>query len=122
MNEQDKLKLIRFVASMEIEQVNNEYKGAITDWDASVEEKMFDFDYHMAKLHIAMKEEKKGAIREFIADCANILLAIGDSYGVYDKMPGNNEKCYSLKEPALTKGPIKSKEPEETEKGVTYFS
>lgn len=67
---------------MKIEMQNNAHKGDMTQW-TGLERKFVDLEYHKAKLLFAIKEQKKFAIREYIADCANILMSIGIETGVY---------------------------------------
>lgn len=80
------IKLERFVKQMEIELENNEAsgKGNLFEWKTGLEAKIFDLEYHKAKLMIAMKERNKFAIREYLADLGNILLSIGDDFNLYD--------------------------------------
>lgn len=84
MKDIDKLKAFRFMQTMLNELENNaQNKGSVTEWEG-LQEKIFDLEYHKSKLMLAIKEENEEAIQEFIADCANTLLSIGDEYGIYD--------------------------------------
>lgn len=97
MTEDEEIKLYRFVRQMAIEQNNNSHKGSILAWEG-LEEKVFDFDYHKGKLMLAIKEENKDAIKEFIADCANILLSIGEEFDLYEKESTNSERTNITKD------------------------
>lgn len=97
MTELEEIKLIRFMRQMGIEQDNNEHKGSILAWDG-LEDKIYDFEYHKAKLMLAIKEENEDAIKEFIADCGNILLAIGNEFDLYNEESINDEKTQVTKE------------------------
>lgn len=77
------LEILKFAEQMFIELKNNEHKG---DWITFTDENNIvnELDYHLKKLHyerIGNREEPK--IKEYIADCANILLMLGNSLGYY---------------------------------------
>ena len=81
MNEQENIK--RFADQMQIELDNNLAKGSILKWKGGTREQLSELEYHKAKLLMAMKVQDFTAIKEYIADCANILMAIGNSYNLY---------------------------------------
>ncbi len=82
-------KIKNFAIQMEMELDNNRTKGCIFEWDGT-REKISELEYHKAKLLLAMKVRDEKAIKEYIADCANILLAIGNEYGLYDLTPSTS--------------------------------
>lgn len=84
MKEEEQLKVERFAKQMLIELQNNSHKGSILDWKGMYE-KIADFEYHKAKMLIAMRTGQKMAMKEYIADCANILLSIGDEANLYEE-------------------------------------
>ena len=77
------IKTIRFQERMLHELSNNSKKGDILEW-RGISEKIVDLEYHKAKVLLAIRESNCFALREYIADCANILLSIGDEFGLYD--------------------------------------
>jgi hypothetical protein len=80
-----KKKIRRFAKQMKIEIANNKHKtGSIENW-IGIESKVADLEYHKAKMMIAMRTGNKAALKEYIADCANILFAIGNELGLYNE-------------------------------------
>jgi hypothetical protein len=72
-----------FKKSMLKELKNNNHKGSILDYldfDAIIT----DIEYHKAKLMVAMRLGNKQAAKEYIADTANFLFALGNLGGLYD--------------------------------------
>ena len=82
--EEEREKVLRFANAMLIELDHNNHKGSILLWEG-LAEKVAELEYHKAKLMMALKHRNSDAIREYIADCANILLSIGNGFGIYDK-------------------------------------
>lgn len=90
-------KIDHFALNMKQELENNRSsKGDISSWKG-IQAKVADFEYHKAKLIMAIKEDNQEAIAEFIADCGNILLAIGDEYNLYETPRVNEEKTQKMK-------------------------
>lgn len=56
---------------------------------------MTELEYHKAKLLIAIRMKNNGAIKEYLADTANYLLAIGNLFDVYDE-ESNPDECFEL--------------------------
>lgn len=81
----------RFKDQMLIELENNSRKGSVLDWK-EFNDKIVDLEYHKSKLLFAIKEDNLFAIREYIADCANILLSIGYGFGLYSESIENPQK------------------------------
>lgn len=84
----------KFKDNMIIELQKNRHKGTILkfkDFNAI----MTELEYHKAKLLLAIRVKNKGAIREYIADTANYLLAIGNLFGIYDD-DDNPETCFEV--------------------------
>ncbi len=76
-------KIERFADQMQIELIKNENKGSVYEWKG-LRDKLIDLEYHKAKMLLAIKEKNDYALKEYIADCANILLSIGDELKLYD--------------------------------------
>lgn len=90
------IKVSRFAKQMQIELDNNSHKGSILEW-VGIYDKIADFEYHKAKMLIAIRTGDKNSTKEYIADCANILLAIGNEIGLYDKPSKNTGIVSELK-------------------------
>jgi hypothetical protein len=76
-------KVLAFAEQMQTELNNNAHKG---DWDEfrDVKEIIHEFEYHKAKLILALgKKEPHQECKELIADCANILMFLGNSGNLY---------------------------------------
>lgn len=71
-----------FMKQMLKENKDNIVKGNILEWD-NVDEMLIDLEYHKAKLYFALKSKNPEGVKEYLADCANILLAIGNSWELY---------------------------------------
>jgi hypothetical protein len=71
-----------FKSDMLLEMRKNSHKGSILDFK-DFEGIITELEYHKAKLFMAIRVKNKGAIREYLADTANFLLAIGNLYDVY---------------------------------------
>ncbi len=83
-------KIRRFADQMQIEIDNNRHKtGSIWNW-RGMYEKVADLEYHKGKMLIAMKYGNKLALKEYLADCANILMSIGDECGLYEEESVND--------------------------------
>lgn len=61
---------------------NAKVKSDWREWK-NVKEILVDLEYHKAKMMIALKERNMGAMREYIADCANILMFLGAAFEFY---------------------------------------
>lgn len=83
------LKLAKFSREMSKELRNNEDKGNWEDF-TEVDEIISELNYHIDKLYAKVYDVKRGSkpkeeLKEHIADCANILMFLGNSYGLYDE-------------------------------------
>lgn len=76
-------KFNNFTNSMLTELSNNLYKGSIYEF-TNFEKIITEIEYHKAKMFLAIRLKNKQAIKEYIADTANFLLALGNSFGLYD--------------------------------------
>lgn len=77
-------KVIKFAEQMQAELDANAHKGDWNEW-RNVEEILNEFEYHKAKLIIALrKKEPHAECKELIADCANILMFLGNAGNLYD--------------------------------------
>ena len=82
-------KLTKFSVEMHKELLANSNKG---DWEEflDVYEIMNELDYHIEKLYdkvsnVGRRVVTSEELKEHIADCANILLFLGNAYGLYDE-------------------------------------
>ena len=98
-------KLQQFFNQILIEVENNQHKGDIFDWEG-VSDKIVDLEYHKAKMIIAIRTKNREAIKEYIADCALILAAIGDEFSLYDHKAFNTLHVSQLREIVFKTVPI----------------
>lgn len=83
-----------FKNDMLLELAKNSHKGSILnlkDFNGIITE----LEYHKAKLFLAIRVKNKGAIREYLADIANFLLAIGNMFDVYN-IENNKDECFEI--------------------------
>lgn len=73
----------KFKQQMIKENHDNAHKGDILSWN-NVEEMLVELEYHKAKLYIALKRNNPDLVKEYLADCSNILLAIGNAWKLYE--------------------------------------
>lgn len=78
------LKIKRFSDQMLIEMKHNEHKGNMFDWD-DFEKMITELEYHKAKMFMAIRVKNQDAIKEYIADTANLLMAIGNFFSCYEE-------------------------------------
>lgn len=85
-------KVERFKESMLTEfKKNDPQKGSILDF-TNFESIITELEYHKAKLMMAMRVDNKQAVKEYIADTANFLFALGNIGGLYeDDFPDVND-------------------------------
>lgn len=76
-------KFNNFTNSMLNELNNNSYKGSIFEF-TNFEKIITELEYHKSKMFLAIRLKNKQAIKEYIADTANYLLALGNSFSLYD--------------------------------------
>jgi transcriptional regulator with XRE-family HTH domain len=76
-----------FAENMKIELNANKHKGDWKEWN-NIEEMISELEWHKAKLLFALRENNKNSVREYLADCGNILMFIGNAGHIFD----NNEK------------------------------
>jgi len=72
----------------------NHHKGSILNF-CDFNQIITELEYHKAKLFLAIRMKNKGAIKEYLADVANYLLAIGNLFEVYNEET-NLDECYEL--------------------------
>lgn len=89
-------KIERFKNSMLKELNNNEHKGSILDF-GNFESIITELEYHKAKALIAIRLNNKQAVKEYIADTANILFALGNAGGLYDDDFEESDKPFELR-------------------------
>lgn len=76
-------KVLAFAKQMQTELDNNQHKGDWNKW-RNVQEILNEFEYHKSKLLIALrKKEPHEECKELIADCANILMFLGNTGELY---------------------------------------
>ena len=75
-------KIQKFAEIMQTELELNSHKG---NWEEFINKKeiVSEFFYHFNKLEDSMILEDKERVKEYIADCANLLLMLGNSYEIY---------------------------------------
>lgn len=75
-------KIEKFAVSMQKEIDDNSHKG---DWETftNKENIMSEFYHHLNKLEMSLDDDPE-LIKEYIADCANILMMLGNSYKLYN--------------------------------------
>jgi hypothetical protein len=88
-------KLKRFSEEMEKQLVNNSRKGSIYDFK-DFEGIITELEYHKAKMMIAIRMKNFEAVKEYIADSANFLLALGNLFKLYDEDTESSTECYEL--------------------------
>jgi hypothetical protein len=76
-------KILKFAIRMEVELYENSRKG---DWNTFKDEDeiLKEFDHHYNKLKFALNNNDPMMIKEYIADCANNLLFLGNSRNLYE--------------------------------------
>lgn len=76
------VELIKFVEYMNYELEMNKHKG---DWKTFDDPILIinELEHHLNKLNGAISCNNIYEIREYIADCGNILLMLGNSYKLY---------------------------------------
>lgn len=78
-------KVLKFAQMMQMELNANEHKGNWEEWNKP-KDIYLDLEYHKAKLLTAMIKDKNLKLtQEYISDCANILMCLGNVYGFYDE-------------------------------------
>lgn len=85
----------RFAKQMKIELAHNAHKGSIVDF-TNFDEIVTQLEYHKAKFFVALRLGEKDAAKEYLADCGNILAALGNSLHLFDKEPENDGSTYEL--------------------------
>lgn len=79
-------KVLAFAKQMQVELDANSHKGDWNEW-RDVQEILNEFEYHKAKLLMALrKKEPHHECKELIADCANILMFLGNAGYLYDEV------------------------------------
>lgn len=80
----------QFAQLMQKELTANENKG---DWHLFLNERdiLHDLEYHKAKLMFALKFDNEDDIKEYAADCANCLLMLLNSKGIFYEIPKREE-------------------------------
>lgn len=98
-------KIKRFAQQMQIELDNNKHKGEIFNWKGIVE-KISELEYHKSKMMLAIRMGDKDSIKEYIADCGNTLMSIGDELGLYEQESKNTGIASELKKDLFNHVPI----------------
>lgn len=78
-------KIQKFAEVMQIEIDNNSHKG---NWEEFTDKEniISELYYHLGKLENVIYNDDKELIKEYIADCSNILMMLGNSYKLYDEV------------------------------------
>jgi len=77
-------KIQKFAEAMQKEIDDNSRKG---DWETFTDKKGIwsEFFHHLNKLESTLrKDDDPELLKEYIADCSNILMMLGNSYKLYD--------------------------------------
>lgn len=88
LSKEEKHKLKIFYEDMKRELERNDHKGSILEFQ-DFNSIIAEMEYHKAKLFIAIRVHNVQAIREYIADTANFLLALGNTLRVYESPRDN---------------------------------
>lgn len=75
---------VEFSSIMTAELIANEHKGDWSEW-RDVKEMLYELEWHKAKLWHAVMRNDVSDVMEHIADCANILMFLGNAFGIYEK-------------------------------------
>lgn len=94
------LKTGRFLTAMIIELEHNKHKGSILDWQ-DFDNIIAELEYHKAKIFMAIRQENNEALREYIADTANILFALGNKFKLYEDYPKDTGITWELNKKVL---------------------
>lgn len=100
-----KFKLENFAKQMQIELENNAHKGDISSL-TDIATIVLELEYHKAKLLLAVRQNNRKAVKEYIADTANFLYALGDIAQLYDEEPAKEPNHHVLRENAFNYVPI----------------
>lgn len=76
-------KIQKFALDMQKELDNNQHKGNFEDF-TNINDILFELEWHKAKLYIALRNKDKNSIREYLADCGNILMFLGNANNLYN--------------------------------------
>ena len=83
-----------FAEQMQKELDDNSHKEDWRGWN-DLNAMLWELEYHKGKLLIAIKDDEKKLVKEYIADCANILMFIGNAGELYrgcEEIDG--QECY----------------------------
>ena len=83
-----------FADDMVSELIKNSHKESILEIE-NFEQIITELEYHKAKLFLAIRVKNYGAIREYLADTGNFLMAIGNFFDVYSN-ESNIDKCFEI--------------------------
>ena len=72
----------------------NSHKGSILEF-TNFEKIVTELEYHKAKLFLAIRMKNKEAIREYLADTGNFLVAIGNLFDVFSD-ERNEKDCFEI--------------------------
>lgn len=78
-------KVEKFAQAMQKEIDDNSHKG---DWETFLHKEniMSEFYHHLNKLEIVLQtDEDPQLVKEYIADCGNILMMLGNYYRLYNE-------------------------------------
>lgn len=92
---EEAIKIGRFADQMTTELIKNRHKGTILEWD-DFDSMIAEMEYHKAKMFMAIRSNHKTALKEYIADVANFLFALGNLYKLYEKDDLQFDICHEL--------------------------
>ena len=96
------IKIDRFSEQMKIELKNNSHKPPIVEFQ-DFNKIIVELEYHKSKIFMAIRDENRNAIKEYIADTANMLFALGNSFGLYDEETEQSDFAHELNKGNLIK-------------------
>jgi len=98
------IRIERFAEQMQIELIHNQDKGSVFDWK-DFDNMIAELEYHKAKMLLAIRGNDKKAVKEYIADTANVLLAIGNLGGLYSEDSFDDDYCSITNQPIFKQIP-----------------
>lgn len=92
---EEAIKIDRFALQMKTELIKNRHKGTILEYD-DFDSIIAEMEYHKSKMFMAIRSSHTSALKEYIADVANFLFALGNCYGLYEVDDEQLGICHEL--------------------------
>lgn len=95
-------KVLNFAREMQ-KQISINTELGKTTWEewGNIKEILVDFEYHKAKAIMALKEDNIRALQEYLADCGNILMFLGNACGMYTSFE-DSKPVFQMVSPLFT--------------------